>query len=194
MTPETTRPRQSAPLIERSRRESRWIKFSHQQDQRPPQDEHTGSSRYASAKSEEESNDSFEIQRMSLGPKGANLLRKQFERNEVEGQAGKLSATQFMNMVESDQVNSCFRAAMKKYNPEQARMKAGRSANRHPEPEIYMLDLDMESGGSRLVDSMTSVVSIGSKEARKYRRWQRQERRRVVNSLTKEFECLSWPS
>ena len=83
-----------------------------------PKSEHTGSSRYASAESEEDSNDLFEIQRMSLGPKGADLLRKTFERNAAETQAGRPSATQFMNMAESEQVNSYFRAAMKKYELE----------------------------------------------------------------------------
>ena len=79
-----------------------------------PKGEHTGSSRYASAESEEDSNDSFEIQWMSLGPKGSDLLRKIFERNAAEAQAGRPSAMQFMNMVESELVNSYFRAAMKK--------------------------------------------------------------------------------
>ena len=41
-----------------------------------PKEEHTESSRYASAESEEDSNDSFEIQRMSLGLRGADLLRR----------------------------------------------------------------------------------------------------------------------
>ena len=70
--------------------------------------EYTGSSRYASAESGENSNDSIDIQRMSLGPKGADLLRKKLELNEAEAQSGKSLATQFMNMVESDQVNSYF--------------------------------------------------------------------------------------
>ena len=39
---------------------------------------------------------------------------------------------------------------MKKYELEQARMNAGRSAIHQPEPEIYMPDIDMESVGSRL--------------------------------------------
>ena len=77
-----------------------------------PKDEQTGSSRYASADLEEDSNDSFEIQRMSLGTKGADMLRKTFEQNEAEAQAERLSATLFMNMVESEQVNSYFRAAI----------------------------------------------------------------------------------
>ena len=42
---------------------------------------------------------------------------------------------------------------MKRYELEQARMNAGRSANRHLEPEIYMPDIDMESVGSRLSGS-----------------------------------------
>ena len=81
---------------------------------------------------------------MSLGPRGENLLREKFERNEAETQAGKPPATQFMNMVESYQVNSYFRAAMKKYELQQARMNGGRSAVHPPESEIDMPDVDME--------------------------------------------------
>ena len=54
-----------------------------------------------------------------------------------------------MDMVESDQMNSYFRAAMKKYELEQARMNAGRWATHQPEPEIFMPDIDMEWVGSR---------------------------------------------
>ena len=86
---------------------------------------------------------------MSLGPKGADLLRKTFERNAAEVQAGRPSATQIKNMVESEQVNSSFRAAMKKYEREQAHMSAGQSFYRHPELETNMPDIDMESVGSR---------------------------------------------
>ena len=43
--------------------------------------EHTGSSRYASAESEEESNDLFATQRILLGPSGADLLRTKLELN-----------------------------------------------------------------------------------------------------------------
>uniref|UniRef100_A0AAV1UZH6 Uncharacterized protein n=1 Tax=Peronospora matthiolae TaxID=2874970 RepID=A0AAV1UZH6_9STRA len=111
--------------------------------------EHTGSFRYASAESEGDSNDSFEIQRMSLEPKNADLLRKTFERNAAEAQAGKPTAMRFMNMVKSEQVNSFFRAPMKKYELEQAHMNAGQLINRHPEPEIHMPDIDIESIGSR---------------------------------------------
>ena len=38
---------------------------------------------------------------------------------------------------------------MKKYELEQARMNAGRSAIHQPEPEIYIPDMDMESVGPR---------------------------------------------
>ena len=53
--------------------------------------------------------------------------------------------TPFMNIVESEQVNSYIRAAIKKYELEQARMNAERSVNRHSEPKIDMPDIDMES-------------------------------------------------
>ena len=55
-----------------------------------------------------------------------------------------------MNMVKSNQVNSYFRAVMKKFELEQARMNVGRSSIHHPKPEIYMPGIDMESVGSRL--------------------------------------------
>ena len=38
---------------------------------------------------------------------------------------------------------------MKKYELEQAHMNAGQTVNRHPEPDIDMPDIDMESVGSR---------------------------------------------
>ena len=85
-----------------------------------PKGEHTISSHYASAKLEEDSYDSLEIQRMQLGLRDTGILRKQFERNGAEAQAGKPSATQFMTMMESDQVISHFRAVMKKYELDQA--------------------------------------------------------------------------
>ena len=157
-------------------------------------EEHTGSSRYASAESEEESNDSFEIQRMSLETKGAGLLQQKFKRNGAKAQAGKPAATQFMNMVESDQANSYFLAAMKIYELKQARMNAGRSANRHPEAEIYIPDTDMESVRSRLSGSNNHDRERRDQGRRDYRRWRQQERRRVVDSLAKEFECLPWPN
>ena len=69
-------------------------------------DEHTGSFRYALAEPEDDSNYSFEIQRMSLEPRDADLLRKKLELNEAEDRSGKPPATQLMNMVESDQMNS----------------------------------------------------------------------------------------
>ena len=52
---------------------------------------------------------------MSLVPRGADLLRAKLELNEVEAQSEKPLETHLMNMVESDQVNSYFRAAMRKY-------------------------------------------------------------------------------
>ena len=73
-----------------------------------------------------------------------------FKLNEAEGQSEKPPATQFTNVVESDQVNSYFRAAMRKHELEHTRMNAGRSSIHPPDPEIDMPDVDMESVGSRL--------------------------------------------
>ena len=115
-----------------------------------PKGEQTGSSRYASAEeSDEDSTDSFEIQRMSLGPAGTSLLRKKLEEKETDVRSGKPPGTQFMSTLETDQMHSIFRSAMRQYELEQARAAAGRSANYHPEPETYMPDIDMESVGSR---------------------------------------------
>ena len=49
-----------------------------------PREQHTGSSQYASAESEMESDDSFGIQRMSLGPSGAAHLRDRSETAKLE--------------------------------------------------------------------------------------------------------------
>ena len=73
-----------------------------------PNGEPTESSRYASTESEEDSTDSIEILRMSIGRRSAGLLRKKLELNDAEAISGKPRATQFMNMVESDQVFSFF--------------------------------------------------------------------------------------
>ena len=48
-------------------------------------------------------------------------------------------------MVEFDQVDTYFRAAMRKHELEQARMNAGRSTIHHLKLEIYMPDINMES-------------------------------------------------
>ena len=86
---------------------------------------------------------------MSLGPRGADLLREKLDLNEVEARSRKPPATHFMNMVESDQVNSYFRAGMRKYELKQACMNAERSATYQPQPEIYMPNVDMKLVGPR---------------------------------------------
>ena len=101
-----------------------------------PKGEHTGSSRYTSVDSEVDSNDSSEIQRMSLRPRGADLLRKKFGKNDAEVHAERPPVTQFMNMVESDQPNFYFRAAMKKYELEQAVGASGDRLFTHPNQKL----------------------------------------------------------
>ena len=131
---------------------------------------------------------------MSLGPRGADRLPKKLELNEAEAQSGNPPATQFMNMVESDQVNFYFREAISKYELEQARMNAGRSSIHYPEPEFFMPDIDMDSVGSRLSNRTTMIVTAETKVIRDYRTWQRQGQRMVVGSITKEFGFLPCPN
>ena len=99
-----------------------------------------------------------------------------------------------MNMVEIDHINSYLRAAMKKYELEQARMSVGRSDNHPPKPETDMPDVDINLVGFRLSRShdhdrerrdqgntiLQQVATAGD--------------RMVVDSLPKGFECLLWPS
>ena len=51
--------------------------------------DHTGSSQYASAGSEAESDMSMGIQRMSLGPAGARFLRKSLDQSEMEARSAQ---------------------------------------------------------------------------------------------------------
>ena len=51
--------------------------------------DHTGSSQYASAGSEAESDMSMGIQRMSLGPAGATFLRKSLDQSGMEARSAQ---------------------------------------------------------------------------------------------------------
>lgn len=101
---------------------------------------------------------------------------------------------QFIKMVESDQVSSYFRAAMRNHELQQARMYAGRSAGHQPEPDIYSPAIDMElvelrPGRSHDYGRERRYQNIGD-----YHMWQRQGQQIAVGSLTKEFGCLPWPN
>ena len=120
-----------------------------------PKGYHTGSSQYASAESEMGSSDSMNIQRMSLGPTGAALLRERMAPIKIEARSTKEATPQDANPIGSGQLQSYFEAAMKKYAQDQqayARQKASRSNSRSilptTFPESNYPDVEMESVGS----------------------------------------------
>ena len=86
---------------------------------------------------------------MSLGPRGADVMRKKLELNEAEAKSGKPTATPIMNMVELDHVNFYIRAAIRKHELEQVSINAGRPSCHLTEPDIYLPDIDLASVGSR---------------------------------------------
>ena len=97
-------------------------------------------------------------------------------------------------MVESDQKNSYFQAAMKKYELQQSRMSVGRSANYPPKQETDMPDVDIESVGfhlSRSHDHDRERLEQGNQRVLQVAT---AEDRMVVDSLPKEFGCLLWPN
>ena len=112
--------------------------------QSAPRGYHTGSSQYASAESEVESEDSIPIQRMSLGPSGADLIRERASQKNIQGRSTEVPA-------ESGHLQSYFEAAMKKYEEDQ-RNFARQTARRSRIPAIpqasYVPDVEMESVGS----------------------------------------------
>ena len=81
--------------------------------------DHTGSSQYASAGSEAESDMSMGIQRMSLGPAGATFLRKSLDQSEMEARSAQEPIVRGKNCMGSGQLQSYFEAAMMKYEQEQ---------------------------------------------------------------------------
>ena len=95
-----------------------------------------------------------------------------------------------MNMVESEQVNFYFRAAMNKYELEQSYMNAGRSVNRHPEPEIDMPDINMESVVSRPNGSHDYDHALREQGGKRLPEVATTREAESGNRLTKRFECL----
>ena len=81
-------------------------------DQSAPRGYHTGSSQYASAESEVESEDSIPIQRMPLGPSGADLIRERASQKNIKGRSTEVPA-------DSGHLQSYFEAAMKIYEEDQ---------------------------------------------------------------------------
>ncbi|CAI5722019.1 unnamed protein product [Peronospora effusa] len=114
-----------------------------------PKGYHTGSSQYVSAESEGESDDSINMQRMSLGPAGAAHIRERLAPIKAREQSTSALTAEDMNVTGSGQLQSYFEAAMRKYEQDQARMIASRSAIPTKPPKVCISDVDMESAGSR---------------------------------------------
>ncbi|CAI5722094.1 unnamed protein product [Peronospora effusa] len=102
-----------------------------------------------SAESEEESDDSINMQRMSLGPAGAAHIRERLAPIKAREQSTTALTAEDMNVTGSGQLQSYFEAAMRKYEQDQARMIASRSAIPTNTPKVCISDVDMESAGSR---------------------------------------------
>ena len=99
-----------------------------------------------------------------------------------------------MNMVEIDHINSYLRAAMKKYELEQARMSVGRSDNHPPKPETDMPDVDINLVGFRLSRSHDHDCERQEQGNTRLQQMATAGDRMVVDSLPKEFGCLLWPN
>ena len=112
-------------------------------------DYHTGSSQYASAESEVNSDESIGITRMSLGPTGVALLRDHKMPTKTEQQSRSAN----VNPKGPSNLKSYFEAAMEKFvKDQQAQDQINHQANQVRNPpnqtERYMPDVDMESVGS----------------------------------------------
>ena len=87
-------------------------------------DEHTGSSRYASAESDLDSDVSFGIQRMSLGPAGAALVGDRMDSANGGARSTPVADLQATNTIESGQLQAYFKAAMDKLIRDHERQNA----------------------------------------------------------------------
>uniref|UniRef100_A0AAV1TXU3 Uncharacterized protein n=1 Tax=Peronospora matthiolae TaxID=2874970 RepID=A0AAV1TXU3_9STRA len=77
-------------------------------------EEYTGSSRYASAESDMDSDESFGMQRMLLGPTGAAMLKNRLDPANNGIRSTQIPASQNANTVEPSQLQTFFKAAMDK--------------------------------------------------------------------------------
>ena len=97
-------------------------------------------------------------------------------------------------MLEFDQVDTYFRAAMRKHELEQARMNAGRSAIHHLKMMIYMPDIKVESVEYRPSRSHYYGRDHGEQGNKRVLQVATQGWQIAVGSPTTEFGCLPWPS
>uniref|UniRef100_A0AAV1VBJ4 Uncharacterized protein n=1 Tax=Peronospora matthiolae TaxID=2874970 RepID=A0AAV1VBJ4_9STRA len=84
-----------------------------------PRGYHTGSSQYASAESEMESDDSVGIQRMSLGPSGAAHLRDQVDAIKCEPRSAIACAKEEMTSARQGHLQTYLKEAMERFYQDQ---------------------------------------------------------------------------
>ena len=119
-----------------------------------PKGYHTGSSQYVSAESEIESDVSIGIQRMALGPSGANHLRDHMVRIKDESRSAAACAREDVRTNISGPLPTYFKAAMKRFQQEQREQArqavySSQTVRRTRKQETYTPDVEMESVGSR---------------------------------------------
>uniref|UniRef100_A0AAV1UZZ2 Retrotransposon gag domain-containing protein n=1 Tax=Peronospora matthiolae TaxID=2874970 RepID=A0AAV1UZZ2_9STRA len=100
--------------------------------------EYTGSSRYASAESEMDSDESFGMQRMSLGPTGAAMLENKLDPAKSGIRSTQIPGSQNANTVKPSQLQLCFEAAMDKF----IRDREEQGANYPIVPDVDMESVD----------------------------------------------------
>ena len=110
---------------------------------------HTGSSEYASAESEADSNNSIKLHRMSLLPIGSDFIHERLLLVKTEVRSTTGPELPDIKPTGSVQLKYYSEAAMRKYKQDQARMIASRSAISAMVPEKYTPDVVKESVGSR---------------------------------------------
>uniref|UniRef100_A0AAV1TFH2 Retrotransposon gag domain-containing protein n=1 Tax=Peronospora matthiolae TaxID=2874970 RepID=A0AAV1TFH2_9STRA len=120
-----------------------------------PREYHTGSSQYASAESEMESDDSVGIQRMSLGPSGATHVRDRVESVKLNSRSKAKGAYEQMATNTQELLQTYLDEAIERFRRDQQkrayqaiypsqRIKPARSRER------FTFDVEMESVQSRI--------------------------------------------
>uniref|UniRef100_A0AAV1UWH8 Uncharacterized protein n=1 Tax=Peronospora matthiolae TaxID=2874970 RepID=A0AAV1UWH8_9STRA len=99
-------------LSQRVKREEEHLSQERDSTDRNVKEEYTGSSRYASSESDMDSDESFGMQRMSLGPTGAAMLKNRLDPANSGIRSTQISASQNANTVEPSQLQTYFKATM----------------------------------------------------------------------------------
>uniref|UniRef100_A0AAV1T8C3 Uncharacterized protein n=1 Tax=Peronospora matthiolae TaxID=2874970 RepID=A0AAV1T8C3_9STRA len=93
-------------LSQRVEREEEHLSQGRESSDRNVKEEYTGSSRYASAASDMDSDESFGMQRMSLGPTGAAMLNNMLDPDNNGIRSTRIPASQNANTVGPSQLQT----------------------------------------------------------------------------------------